>query len=82
MRKDVFADAERLRGEFCIRITGLVRARPAGTANANLASGPGRAAGRELEILNRSETPPFHHDEPVERRAAPEVSLSSTCVAT
>jgi aspartyl-tRNA synthetase len=63
--KDTFADAERLRGEFCIRIKGLVRARPGGTANANLASGQVELLCRELEILSRSETPPFHHDEPV-----------------
>ncbi|WP_129640864.1 aspartate--tRNA ligase [Peristeroidobacter agariperforans] len=63
--KDVFADAERLRGEFCIRIKGVVRARPGGTANANLASGQVELLCRELEILSRSETPPFHHDEPV-----------------
>ncbi|MDY6945046.1 MAG: aspartate--tRNA ligase [Pseudomonadota bacterium] len=61
--KDVFADAERLRGEFCIRIKGLVRARPGGTANATLASGQVELLARELEILSRSETPPFHHDE-------------------
>ncbi|MFC4309468.1 aspartate--tRNA ligase [Steroidobacter flavus] len=63
--KDTFADAERLRGEFCIRIKGLVRARPAGTANSNLASGQVELLCKELEILSRSETPPFHHDEPV-----------------
>ncbi|HEY0683871.1 MAG TPA: aspartate--tRNA ligase [Steroidobacter sp.] len=63
--KAVFADAERLRSEFCIRITGVVRARPGGTANANLASGQVELLCRELEILSRSETPPFHHDEPV-----------------
>jgi len=61
--KNVFTDAERLRSEFCIRIKGLVRARPAGTANAGLASGQVELLARELEILNRSETPPFHHDE-------------------
>ena len=74
--KDVFADAERLRGEFCIRVKGLVRARPGGTANATLASGQVEVLARELEILSRSETPPFHHDEADERRAATEVSLS------
>jgi aspartyl-tRNA synthetase len=63
--KDTFADAERLRGEFCIRIKGLVRARPGGTANSNLASGRVELLCKELEILSRSETPPFHHDEPV-----------------
>src|SRR3954469_4442421 len=61
--KDVFANAERLRGEYCVRIKGLVRARPAGTANSNLASGQVELLARELEILSRSETPPFHHDE-------------------
>jgi len=62
-RKDVFTNAERLRSEFCIRITGKVRARPGGTANSNLASGQIEVLAHELEILNRSETPPFHHDE-------------------
>jgi aspartyl-tRNA synthetase len=62
-RKEVFANAERLRSEFCVRITGKVRARPAGTANASLASGQVELLAHELEILNRSETPPFHHDE-------------------
>jgi len=62
-RHDVFANAERLRSEFCVRITGLVRARPAGTANAHLASGQVELLAHDLEILNRSETPPFHHDE-------------------
>ena len=61
--KDVFADAERLRSEFCVRIKGSVRARPAGTANPHLPSGQVELLARELEILSRSETPPFHHDE-------------------
>ncbi|HEY6642273.1 aspartate--tRNA ligase [Povalibacter sp.] len=63
-RAEVFQNAERLRSEFCIRITGKVRARPSGTANANLASGQVELLALDLEILNRSETPPFHHDEP------------------
>jgi aspartyl-tRNA synthetase len=63
--KSMFTEAERLRSEFCIRVTGKVRSRPAGTANANLASGQVEVLAAELEILSRSETPPFHHDEPV-----------------
>ena len=38
-KADVFALAERVRNEFVLKVTGLVRARPPGTANANLKSG-------------------------------------------
>ncbi|HVY22734.1 MAG TPA: aspartate--tRNA ligase [Steroidobacteraceae bacterium] len=62
-RKDCFANAERLRSEYCIQVKGKVRARPSGTANANLASGQVELLVTDLNILNRSETPPFHHDE-------------------
>ncbi len=58
-----FATAERLRNEFCIRVTGLVRERPAGTANAELASGEIEVLCNEVEILNASVTPPFHLDD-------------------
>jgi aspartyl-tRNA synthetase len=58
-----FAIAERLRNEFCIRITGLVRERPAGTSNKDLASGEIEILCREVEILNPSVTPPFQLDD-------------------
>jgi len=58
-----FATAERLRNEFCIRITGLVRERPAGTSNSDLASGEIEILCREVEILNPSVTPPFQLDD-------------------
>ncbi len=61
----VFSQAEKLRSEYCVRVTGQVRARPTGTANANLPSGQVELLAGELEILSRSETPPFHHDETV-----------------
>ena len=35
----VFAEAERVRSEYVLSVEGVVRARPPGTANANLASG-------------------------------------------
>ena len=63
--KDVFAGAERLRNEFVVRVRGLVRARPAGTANPHLASGAVELLARELELLNRSEPLPFQLDETV-----------------
>jgi aspartyl-tRNA synthetase len=61
----LFAEAEKLRNEFVVRITGLVRARPAGTVNPNLASGKIEVLAREIELLNRSEPLPFQLDENV-----------------
>jgi aspartyl-tRNA synthetase len=61
----VFREAERLRNEFVIRVAGKVRARPDGTANANLASGRVEVLAQELELLNRSEPLPFQLDEQV-----------------
>jgi aspartyl-tRNA synthetase len=62
---DTFKEAERLRNEFVIRVRGLVRPRPDGTANANLRSGKIEVLVRELEVLNRSEPLPFQLDETV-----------------
>jgi aspartyl-tRNA synthetase len=62
---DVFALAERVRNEFVLEVTGLVRARPPGTVNTKLASGAVELLGRQLLILNRSEPLPFQLDEQV-----------------
>jgi aspartyl-tRNA synthetase len=61
----VFREAERLRNEWVVRVTGTVRARPEGTVNAHLASGKVELLARELELLNRSEPLPFQLDEQV-----------------
>ena len=60
-----FNEAEKLRNEFVVQVRGLVRERPAGTANANLASGKVELLARELVTLNRSEPLPFQLDEHV-----------------
>src|SRR5688572_15881396 len=60
-----FAEAEKLRNEFVVKVRGLVRERPAGTANANLASGKVELLARELVTLNRAEPLPFQLDEHV-----------------
>jgi len=60
---DVFATAETLRNEFCVRVEGLVRARPSGTENSNLKSGAVEVLCKGLEILNASVTPPFQLDD-------------------
>ena len=62
-RADMFKVAESVRNEFCLRITGLVRARPEGTDNANLTSGKIEVLCHELEVLNPSVTPPFQLDD-------------------
>ncbi len=62
-RAEAFALADKVRGEFVLRITGLVRARPAGTVNPNLRSGEIEVLAHEVEILNASLTPPFQLDE-------------------
>ena len=62
-REATFAVAEGIRNEFCLKVTGLVRTRPAGTDNANLTSGKIEVLCHELEVLNPSVTPPFQLDE-------------------
>jgi len=62
---EVFAEAEKLRNESVVSITGLVRARPEGTTNANLVSGKIEVLARSIELLNRSEPLPFQLDENV-----------------
>jgi aspartyl-tRNA synthetase len=62
-RAEIFAEAERIRGEFVLAVKGRVRERPEGTINPNMATGHVEVLAHELEVLNRSETPPFHHDE-------------------
>ncbi len=62
-RAEMFKAAEAVRNEFCLRITGVVRSRPAGTENANLTSGKIEVLCHELEVLNASVTPPFQLDD-------------------
>ena len=61
--EDVFKMAEQVRNEFVLKITGLVRARPEGTTNDQLSSGQIEILGKQLEILNKADTPPFQIDE-------------------
>jgi len=62
-RAEIFAQAERIRSEYVLKVKGLVRPRPDGTVNPNMRTGQVEVLAHELEILNKSETPPFHHDE-------------------
>ncbi len=62
-RAEMFKTAEGVRGEFCLQVKGKVRARPAGTENANLVSGKIEVLCHELTVLNPSVTPPFQLDD-------------------
>ncbi len=62
-RAEIFAEAERIRGEYVLAVKGLVRQRPEGTINPNMKTGQVEVLAHELITLNDSETPPFHHDE-------------------
>ena len=62
-RAEAFAIAERVRGEFVLRVTGRVRRRPQGTVNPDLASGEVEVLAHEVEILNPSVPPPFQIDD-------------------
>ncbi len=61
----MFASAERVRNEFVLKVTGRIRTRPEGTANADMPTGEVEMLALSLEILNASETPPFQLDEDV-----------------
>jgi aspartyl-tRNA synthetase len=62
-RAQTFAIAESIRNEYCLRVVGLVRRRPEGTTNPNIASGEIEVLAHDIEILNASVTPPFQLDE-------------------
>jgi len=55
-----------LRSEYVVRITGVVRMRPEGTINPNLASGEVELGDCEVEVLSVSQPPPFLLDDRVE----------------
>ena len=57
--EELFAMAERVRGEFVLSIRGKIRPRPEGTVNPDMPTGQVEVLGLELEVLNSAETPPF-----------------------
>jgi len=61
--EDSFATADRVRNEFVLKAKGLVRDRPDGTVNPEMATGEIEILGSQLEILNGALTPPFQLDE-------------------
>ncbi len=62
---DFFAQADRVRSEYVLKVTGKVRARSEATVNPNMATGEIEVYGTHLEILNTAVTPPFQLDDHV-----------------
>lgn len=61
--KEAFETADRLRSEYVIEISGLVRRRPEGTVNSGLISGEIEVLAKAITQLNAALTPPFTIDD-------------------
>src|SRR5574340_393846 len=62
-RAVTFATAEKIRNEFVLKITGLVRNRPEGTVNPGISTGEIEVLAQDIEILNASAPIPFQLDD-------------------
>ena len=62
---DMFAEANKLRQEFCVQITGEVRARPEGQINERMATGKVELLATDVKILNRSAPLPIDYNQQV-----------------
>jgi len=60
---EMFVQAEAIRNEYVLQVTGTVRARPEGTVNEDLRTGKIEINVTKLVVLNESETPPFMIDD-------------------
>ena len=58
-----FAEASKVRYEYCLRVTGTVRARPASQINERLRTGAVEVVAKEVQILNASAPLPFMLDD-------------------
>ncbi|QZN97876.1 aspartate--tRNA ligase [Symbiopectobacterium purcellii] len=58
-RQDAFTLASELRNEFCIQLTGVVRARPESQVNKEMSTGEVEVFATALTIINRSEPLPL-----------------------
>ena len=56
---ETFAVAESVRSEYVLKIQGVVRNRPEGTINPNMPTGEIEVLVKQVEVLNKAETPPF-----------------------
>lgn len=55
--------ADKVRPEYVVKVTGIVRKRPEGMKNDNMETGEIEVLIKDFVILNKSETPPFEVDQ-------------------
>ncbi|WP_087719715.1 aspartate--tRNA ligase [Salinicola salarius] len=60
---EAFANADRARSEYVLRIVGRIRLRPEGTQNPNMPTGMIEVLAKQVDVLNTAATPPFQLDE-------------------
>lgn len=68
-QKALFEQAEKLRQEFCVQITGTVNRRPESQVNASMKTGEVELLASELNILSRSEPLPIDFNSQVSEEA-------------
>lgn len=68
--QDVFETANSMRNEFCVQLSGVVRARPQGQVNKDMFTGEIEILGKQLTILNKSAPLPldFNQENSEEQR--------------
>lgn len=64
--KAAFHLAEQVRSEYVIAVQGMVRERPEGTENPNLATGKLEIYAVDLQVYNRAKTPPFYIEDDID----------------
>jgi aspartyl-tRNA synthetase len=60
---EIFAEAERIRSEYVLEVTGRLRERPEGTINPEMRTGTVELLAGRIIVHNTAQTPPFHQDE-------------------
>jgi aspartyl-tRNA synthetase len=60
---EAFAEAEQLRGEYVVSVSGAVRRRAGAAVNPKMATGEYEIAATSLDVINTAETPPIYIEE-------------------
>ena len=63
---ETFAIGESVRSEYVLKIQGVVRNRPGGTINPNMSTGEVEVLVANVDLLNKSDTPPFPVESEIE----------------